>query len=175
LFLEYETGDRRTSTAILKAPNNHYYTKKYVDLSNPTGFHGNNWIEIRFADVFLMLAEAYEKKGMTVEAKNYLDKVRVRASLPKYDNSNTAYHAKYPTLRDAIFHERRVELSFENQRWFDLRRMYPNNDDFAAHMQSVVEPSVGNKYTGFKAYETLLPIPYDEVFLNKNLYQNDEY
>jgi hypothetical protein len=175
LFLEYETGDRRTSTAILKAPNNRYYTKKYVDLSNPNGYGGNNWIEIRFADVFLMLAEAYERKGMTVEAKDYLDKVRVRASLPKYDNSNAAYHAKYPTLRDAIFHERRVELSFENQRWFDLRRMYPNNDDFVAYMQSVVEPSVGNKYTGFKAYETLLPIPYDEVFLNKNLYQNDEY
>jgi len=175
LFLEYETGDRRTSTAILKAPNNRYYTKKYVDLSNPNGYGGNNWIEIRFADVFLMLAEAYDKKGMTVEAKSYLDKVRVRASLPKYDNSNAAYHAKYPTLRDAIFHERRVELSFENQRWFDLRRMYPNNDDFEAYMQSVVEPSVGNKYTGFKTYEILLPIPYDEVFLNKNLYQNDEY
>lgn len=175
LFLEYETGDRRTPIAIMKAPNNHYYTKKYVDLSNSTGYHGNNWIEIRFADVFLMLAEAYEKKGMTNEAKSYLDKVRVRASLPKYDASNAAYHTKYPTLRDAIFHERRVELSFENQRWFDLRRMYPDDNDFVTFMQSVEEPNVGNKYTGFKAYEILLPLPYDEVFLNKNLNQNDGY
>jgi len=122
-----------------------------------------------------MLAEAYEKKGMTNEAKSYLDKVRVRASLPKYDASNAAYHTKYPTLRDAIFHERRVELSFENQRWFDLRRMYPDDNDFVTFMQSVEEPNVGNKYTGFKAYEILLPLPYDEVFLNKNLNQNDGY
>lgn len=175
LFNEYETGDRRTSTAILKAPNNRYYTKKYVDLSSSLGYAGNNWIEIRFADVFLMLAEAYERKNMTVEAKDYLDKVRVRASLPKYDNSSAAYHAKYPTLRDAIFHERRVELSFENHRWFDLRRYYTNNDDFVTYMNSIVEPHVGDKYSGFKTYEILLPLPYDEVFLNKNLYQNDEY
>lgn len=175
LYLEYETGDRRTSTSILLAPNNRYYTKKYVDLTSPTGHGGNNWIEIRFADVFLMLAEAYERKSMTTEAKANLDKVRVRASLPKYDLSNAAYHAKYTTLRDAIFHERRMELAFENHRWFDLRRMYPNNDDFVSYMRSVVEPSVGNKYTAFEAYETLLPIPYDEAFLNKNLYQNDNY
>jgi len=69
------------------------------------------------------------------------------------------------------------ELSYRSKtkRWFDLRRMYPDDNDFVTFMQSVEEPNVGNKYTGFKAYEILLPLPYDEVFLNKNLNQNDGY
>ena len=68
-----------------------------------------------------------------------------------------------------------MELAFENHRWFDLQRLYPDGDDLEAFMTSVVEPNSSNKYTSFKAYENLLPIPYDEVFLNKNLYQNPEY
>ena len=158
-----------------------YYTKKYVDLSSSSGFHGNLWFEIRFADVYLMLAEAYERvEGNTsANAIAYLDKVRTRpgATIKGYAESmaNAAYAAAYPTLRDAIFHERRVELCFENQRWFDLMRLYPNAADFVAYMHSVQEPNVGGKYTNFQAYELLLPIPYDEVFLNPALGQNPGY
>lgn len=172
---EYEAGDRRKATTILQAPDGKYYTKKYIDLTNASGYGGNNWIELRFADVFLMLAEAHERLGNTVDAKANLDKVRIRAALKKYDLADAAYHTAYPTLRDAIFHERRMELAFENHRWFDLQRLYPDGDDLEAFMTSVVEPNSSNKYTSFKAYENLLPIPYDEVFLNKNLYQNPEY
>lgn len=188
LYMEFEDNkngypviDRiRLSVAIRRYTDGTYYTKKYVDL-NPAGYGGNLWFEIRFADVYLMLAEAYER----VEGNNsataiaYLDKVRLRpnSTLKDYATSmeNETYAAAYPTLRDAIFHERRTELCFENQRWFDLMRLYPNADDFVAYMRSVNEPNVGAKYTGFQKYELLLPIPYDEVFLNPALGQNDGY
>lgn len=188
LYLAFEStsngfpkNDRiRTTAAIRKYTDGTYYTRKYVDL-NPAGYGGNIWFEIRFADVYLMLAEAYERvEGNTsATAISYLDKVRARPSstLPDYATmqTNDAYTAAYPTLRDAIFHERRTELCFENQRWFDLMRLYPNPDDFVAYMRSVNEPNVGNKYTGFQKYELLLPIPYDEWFLNPDLGQNDGY
>lgn len=173
--------DRRVAYAMRKYTDGTYYTKKYVDLSSSSGFHGNLWFEIRFADVYLMLAEAYERvEGNTsANAIAYLDKVRTRpgSTIKGYAESmtNAAYAAAYPTLRDAIFHERRVELCFENQRWFDLMRLYPNAADFVAYMHSVQEPNVGGKYTNFQAYELLLPIPYDEVFLNPDLGQNPGY
>lgn len=177
----YEMDDRiRSAVAIRKHSDGSYYTKKYVDL-NASGYGGNLWFETRFADVYLMLAEAYERVegNSSTNAIAYLNKVRQRPSstLKSYEQSmeNETYKTKYPTLRDAIFHERRVELCFENQRWFDLMRLYPEPSDFVAYMRAVEEPNSGNKYTGFQAYELLLPIPYDEVFLNPGLGQNDGY
>lgn len=170
----------RLTLAIRKHSDGTYYTKKYVDL-NPAGFGGNLWFEMRFADVYLMLAEAYERTegNASTKAISYLNMVRQRPSstLKSYEESmqNAAYAEAFPTLREAIFHERRTELCFENQRWFDLMRLYPNPDDFEAYMHSVTEPNVGGKYTNFRKYELLLPIPYDEVFLNPDLGQNDGY
>ena len=177
LYNEFESGDRRKATCITRtADGSNYYTKKYTDLSTSTGMGGNNWIELRFADVFLLLAEAHERLNHVSEAVHYLDLVRTRhGALKGYEEScltKPEYLQKYPTLRDAIFHERRVELCFENQRWFDLRRLYPNANQLAAYMNSV---GTGLKYSGFKSYESLLPIPYDENLFNSNLYQNEGY
>lgn len=167
----------RLSWAIRKY-NSTYYTKKYIDL-NASGYGGNLWFELRFGDVYLMLAEAYERVGNTTKAIENLDIVRTRTSstLKDYATSmtNATYAAAYPTLRSAIFHERRTEMCFENQRWFDLMRLYPNANDFVAYMRSINEPNVGAKYSGFQAYEMLLPIPYDEVFINPDLGQNEGY
>lgn len=185
LFNEFEStsagfaaSDRRMTTAIRKHTNGTYFTRKYVDTKNTIG-GANLWFEIRFADVYLMLAEAYERTGDNAKAIENLDKVRTRTGtgIKGYEESmtNAAYAAAYPTLRDAIFHERRVELCFENHRWFDLMRLYPNPDDFVTYMHSVNEPGAGAKYTYFQKYELLLPIPYDEVFINPGLGQNEGY
>ncbi len=174
LYYAYDdsSSDRRRSTSIrATADGTDYYTKKYVDLSNTTGYGGNNWIEIRFADVFLMLAETYNALGDTITAITYLDKVRERADISSYEEASSDYHSKYPTLRKAIFHERRLELAFENHRWFDLQRLYPDDDDLVAYMNTLD----GTEYTSFKAYELLLPIPEDELESNANFYQNDGY
>ncbi len=178
----FADADRpRATTAIVEHEDGSFYTKKYVDLTSASGCGKNLWFELRFGDVYLMLAEAYERVegDASANAIKYLDMVRTRTSsrAKKYEVAITdpKYRATYPTLRDAIFHERRVELCFENQRWFDLQRKYPNAEDFVSYMRSVQEPNAGNKYTGFQKYELLLPIPYDEVFLNPGLGQNDGY
>jgi hypothetical protein len=177
LFDEFETGDRRKAISIaITTDGYNCFTKKYIDLSNAAGQGGNNWIELRFADVFLLLAEAYEQLNDRTNAIKYLDLVRTKhGALKGYEASLTDYPdyaVKYPTLRAAIFHERRVELCFENHRWFDLQRLFPNPKDLAAYMRSV---DTTLKFTGFQDYEALLPIPYDEVFINGKIYQNEGY
>lgn len=184
LFNEFEATDGRKATAIAAyttAGNTQYYTKKYVDKTNFVGYGGNDWYELRFADVYLMLAEAYEHEGNTSEAIKYLNKVRTRTGngLSDYETSVTdpAYTALCPDLKTAIFHERRMELCFENVRWFDLQRLYPDHQALADYMHSitVVDFNVPNKFSDFQAYEALLPIPFNETYLNPSLGQNEGY
>lgn len=164
-----------------KSGTTQYYTKKYTDKSNMVGYGGNDWYELRFADVYLMLAEAYERDGQRDNAIAYLNKVRTRPgnNLADYNTSlqDAKYAAQYSDLRAAIFHERRLELCFENIRWFDLQRLYPNHDDLATYMRSikVVDFAEPTKFSDFKPYEALLPIPYNETYLNPNLGQNEGY
>lgn len=65
-----------------------------------------------------MLAEVKMHLNET-DAVNYLNMVRERAGLPDYTGSN---------LRDAILQERRVELAFEGQSWYDLLRLYSHQE-----------------------------------------------
>jgi len=77
---------------------------------------------IRYADVLLMAAEALNETNQQGPATTYLNQVRLRARhgntqiLPDISTSDQA------ELRNAIYHERRVELAMESQRFFDLIR-----------------------------------------------------
>lgn len=110
------------------------YVKKYYDVATSGSDNGNNWIELRLADIYLLYAEALIRTGGSkTEALNYLNKIRERARNTPGDpeiNESGELLADY-TLTDlvddqsflmAIEKERRVELAFENHRWFDLIR-----------------------------------------------------
>ncbi len=75
-----------------------------------------NWRVIRYADLLLFHAEAANENGNTSVALESLNKVRARVGLP--DVATTDQSA----LRDAIYHERRVELGLEGHRFFDIVR-----------------------------------------------------
>ena len=72
-----------------------------------------NWPVYRYSEVLLFLAEALMEQGKNAEAIPYLNQVRRRAGLAEFQGGD---------LREAIYQERRVELAFENKRWFDLVR-----------------------------------------------------
>jgi hypothetical protein len=76
----------------------------------------HDWIEIRLADVILLYAEALNETGATPAALTELNKIRTRAGLA---NSTATTQA---AVRIAIANDRRLELAFEGQRWFDLVR-----------------------------------------------------
>jgi len=87
--------------------------------------------------------------------------VRQRAGLPALSGLNQA------DLRERIRKERRIELAFEGQRWFDLIR-YDNGQYAASFLKSIGK-------TNFAPKHLLLPIPQKEIDANPNLTQNAGY
>ena len=88
-----------------------YYYPVYNDLNAPRNDPFNRTI-IRYADVLLMYAETQFLLGDDGTGLARLNEVRARVDMPAV-----------PALtRDAIMHERDVELATEGHRWFDLIR-----------------------------------------------------
>lgn len=85
-----------------------------------TGGPDHDWIELRLADVMLLYAEALNEGGSSsAEVLAILDPIRARAGV---DNLDPAVLNTQALVRQAIQDERRLELAFEGQRWFDLVR-----------------------------------------------------
>lgn len=106
-----------------------YYLKKFLTdelnlIQGQTAQH--NWVAIRYAEVLLNYAEAMNEafgpnavpQGYVMSAKEALQKVRDRASvsLPAVNTSSIE------TFRNAVKHERQIELAFEDHRYWDLLR-----------------------------------------------------
>ena len=126
--------------------------------------HDNDIIYMRYADVLLMLAEAYNEAGNSPAALPHLNKVRLRADLtPGITTTDQA------TLRTIIKQERKWELAGEYQeygdlqRWGDIKASIPNNAAAAR---------IGVSYD---AKMELLPIPQGQLDDNPNLKQNPGY
>lgn len=142
-----------------------YLTKKHQQPLDeiPASLKGDadlNYIYLRYADVLLMKAEAFNELGQPGQALFNLNKVRERArnsfsgTIPAglLEDINTT---DQNSLRLAIRHERRVELAQEFHRYFDLMRWG----------KAVAEAALG---PGFD-YDTkrYMPIPQEETDSNQ--------
>lgn len=184
LVKEYEETDVRKDFSIKyanAATVKDYFITKFRDASSAAGtngYGGNDWILIRYADVILMLAEVNLYLGEEGTAIQFLDLVRERAGMPKYDvaKTNATYSSKFPTLKLAILHERRVELAFENHRWFDMLRFF-TPADLVTYVRAKSQADFGvAKLTNFGSKDYYYPIPFDENKLNpEKMYQNPGY
>jgi len=177
----FETGDKRKAVAILDIAawagansgvsygkgneDTGFFNRKYLprkrsddaagdlNLTNP-----NNYRAIRYADVLLMAAEAYNRGEIDdAKAREYLNQVRRRA----FGDNNHDITASGAALTDFILAERRVELFGEGHRFFDLVR---------------TGKAVGT-ISGFTANKNeLFPLPIEEIqFANGNWEQNPGY
>lgn len=112
-----------------------YSIKKYVHYQNVMGNVGiysitsYPWPLIRLADLYLLYAEALnESQGPVPDVHQYINMIRARAGLGTVANSWTQFSSnptKFSTqsgMRDIIRQERMIELAFEGQRFWDLRR-----------------------------------------------------
>ena len=184
LIEEYEEADLRKDFSVKFASSpvvNDWFITKFRDNSaeaGTSGWGGNDWILIRYADVMLLLAETKMNLGKQSEAIALLDEVRERAGLPGYQESrkNATYASKYPTLKEAILHERRVELAFENHRWFDLIRNF-TAEELVTYFKGKKQANYGNaKLSNISTKDRYYPIPFDEYKLNPEaMYQNPGY
>ncbi|MES2277186.1 MAG: RagB/SusD family nutrient uptake outer membrane protein [Bacteroidota bacterium] len=184
LINEYETTDPRMAYSVKFANDpivKDWFITKFRDASAAAGilgYGGNDWNLIRFADVILMLAEVNMYLNDNATAITYLDMVRVRAGMPTYAVSltNPAYSTKFPTLKLAILHERRVELAFEHHRWFDLLRFF-TTDELVAYFKTKAQADFGAvQLSNFTTKDRYYPIPFDEYKLDPvKMYQNPGY
>ncbi len=134
----------------------------------------DNWPLIRYADVLLMYAEVLNETSVTPppEGIEVVNQIRRRAFGLPVNNTSTrdlpsSETADYFSFREAIQHERRLELAFEGHRWFDLVRTgtYQTvmNDYFGSNSPYTVE-----------AYHKLFPVPQQEIDINPLLKPNNE-
>ena len=124
------------------------FTKKYMTRLLAANDSRANWKVIRYADVLLLLAEALNENGKTNEALTYLNIVHKRAGLSDYAGLSQT------DARENIYLERRLELSFEGHRWFDLVRT-------GRALQTMSSK-------GMKDYMTVFPIPITQIQLINN-------
>lgn len=133
-----------------------YYHPPFLE----DGRANENWPVYRYAYVLLMLAEAINEQGG--DPSPYLNQVRARAGLqPLSGLSQTE-------LRDAIAHEQRVEVAFENHRWFQLLRTAKAIEVITQHgIEEKQRLSRLSKASyNIQEYMLLYPIPEREIRLN---------
>ena len=103
-----------------------FYTRKAVDPADDAFEAANGdtqWIEIRFAEVLLNLAEAANAIGQTQVAYDQLIALRERAGIEAGDGLYGLEAGMSPEeMQDAIMLERKIELAYEGKRYWDLRR-----------------------------------------------------
>jgi starch-binding outer membrane protein, SusD/RagB family len=181
LAAAYAAGDKRKAVTVLDieayktanpsfnityqvAPfkNTGLYNQKYLPRKGETSGqvelnYLNNFRTIRYADVLLMAAEAFNRATAPndVKAQGYLNQVRRRA----FGDNLHDFAGTGATLKQAIWDERRLELAMEGDRFFDLVRT----------------GQAAAKITNFRTGKhEVFPIPQQEVAIS-GLTQNSGY
>lgn len=94
-----------------------YYLRKFIDPTVNAQYvkQDHPWRFMRYTEVLLNYAEACIGLGQEGEAREYINMIRKRAGMPEVNESGQALVERYRN-------ERRVELAFEDHRFFDVRR-----------------------------------------------------
>ena len=175
-------GPGRSATATKTG----YYMRKFTDftLDISKGQQARRaWIHFRFAEILLNYCEAMNEYLDTPDKTIYqqLNKLRTRAGINLYKEGSM----NKEEMREAIKKERRVELAFEEHRFWDVRRWLDGGKYFNApvHGMEIVKNEDGT-YTYNKVeienrvYSSKMnwyPIPYKELLKNPNLKQNPKW
>jgi starch-binding outer membrane protein, SusD/RagB family len=181
----YEPGDQRKAASIgfyVNATRNPAetdvaigdtipYVKKFIHPYTLAGRQNDNFPIWRYAEALLNYAEVLNELGRTTEAYSFINPVRARAGLGPLSGLSQA------EFRDAVFREQRVELAFEDKRWFQLVRTDRAIAISNARGAELKAYAVGRRDPGTYTVTTnmlLYPIPVREITTN-GLAQNPGY
>lgn len=183
VVIETYRGGNTNNTNRLDSSKTGYGLMKMVDTSKwgAAGGADNDWIFIRYAEVLLNYAEAQnEATGPDQSVYDAINLVRARAGQPAIATGLTQ-----AVLRDRIRNERRVELCFEEHRFFDVRRWKLGSVYFKESIRKVqIIKETNGTYTysypkwedrDYKEHQNVMPIPQSEMDKNGRLVQNTGY
>ncbi len=148
---------------------------KWRSLGNGFNSTDNTYV-LRYAEVLLAYAEASnEQNGPTGDALAKLNLVRQRAGLTALTAASPQALTKQ-ALRNEIDRQRRLELAFEGERWFDLLRYarHTQADGTATHAVTALD-IIQQQRTTRDANYLLFPLPQAELNTNPLLQQNPGY
>ena len=186
LIRAFESGDTRKAVTLreyvvhptTKDTVNTPYNRKFLanQLMNDSGL---DWPIIRFSDVILMYAEVLNELNDLPGAISQLNKIRERAFGNQLHNFSAASITTKEAFRITVLNERRVELAFENHRWFDLIRT-GKALEFLQVENRLADWKTGTIYISLnismQPYQALYPIPLDEIEISGGiLTQNEGY
>ncbi|MEO6732707.1 MAG: RagB/SusD family nutrient uptake outer membrane protein [Ferruginibacter sp.] len=161
---------------------------RYKMCNGATGELYRPWVVMRYAEVLINAAEATnEYSGPTTEVYDWLKMIRSRAGITQGVNGLYGLKANMTKneMREAIWHERRVELAFEEHRFWDVRRwkIAPTVENAETHGMEITRSA-----TGSFSYRTIIvrkhvftdamyfwPIPQSEITKSPALKQNPGY
>ncbi|PWJ58460.1 putative outer membrane starch-binding protein [Dyadobacter jejuensis] len=170
LLSMYSSSDAVRYTTSITGTGATAFVNKFPDASNSGSRRdsGTDWIVLRYADVLLMYSEVLNELGTSpTDALSNLNAIRKRAGLESY----TLEQLPDQTARRlAIQNERRVELAFENYRWYDLLRWGIALDAMKKHFVAI------GRSVNVADFRLLYPIPQRELDITNGLIaQNPGY
>jgi hypothetical protein len=184
-------SDARKAVNIAQFTATRPYVRKYTSQVINRFDAENDFPVIRFADVLLMKAEATGFDGASGSSVTIINQVRARSGAGIYPGSgdfNAAFF-RYPatgtesiadvaTFKTALFKERRLELAFENQRYFDMIRTGDGANLVKAHIAEEYTVHYANYrpilslafiQSNITTDKLLLPIPQREIDTNDQI------
>lgn len=145
--------------ALAKPQFNKYYDETVVGNQSQSA---KNTPIIRYAEVLLIFAEAEnELNGPTKEARDAINAVRTRAGV-----ENVLDKENKDSFRELVFEERRKELVYEYQHWFDLVRRGANY--YVTKLKAAGKTNAAARHLHF-------PTPQRELNLNPKLVQHPDW
>ena len=166
----FEEGDVRKDVTVafyLTETDTIPYLNKYNYPLLNNNSQDVNWPMFRYADALLMLAECLnEVNGLDQNAIGIVNLIRLRAGVPPLSDASADPNLVVATaedLRAAIARERRLELAFENHRWFDLVRTGRAVEVMTAHGEREKAEKTNVSPNAYTNIRTLLGIPTNQV------------
>lgn len=177
-----------------------YYVRKFIDpdpaIVDQNTYQEVPWPVLRYTEAVLNYVEACIELGQDAEARTWLNQIRFRVGMPALTESGAA-------LRERYRNERRVEMAYEEQRYYDARRwmitptafsrqadginivgtlkpgksvaIYRHDTDLYNYSYKVVDIDEGKENRAWLDKMYWMPINRDEMNRNSNLVQNPGY
>lgn len=185
--LETFEGGRSKPGGTAMQTRTSYYLRKFMGSFEETSQYSDvqrDYILFRYTEVILNYMEALnEYAGPSTEIHDYLKLLRERAGISAGDDGNYGIPANLSQaqLRELIRNERRLELAFEEHRYWDIRRwkIAETVMNQPLHGMQIVQTAGVPTYNRvevvaprFNAAMYLYPIPDSEVLKNSQMQQN---
>ena len=188
--LDTSLGGTNNPTNVSEYSTTSYYMRKFMGkFETSAEYSGVNhhWVYIRYAEMLLNYAEAQnEYSGPNANVYKAIRDLRARAGIePGADNTyGVDNDLSQVEMRDLIRNERRIEMAFEEQRYWDIRRWRLAEVVMNQPLQGMEITNSNGNYTfervdvltpAFATRQYLYPISYDEVVKNENMVQNPNW